>query len=140
VRRAWSLAFLPLVLVAVAAPRWSDGKKAPTRARISVYRVAPGKHLDFLKWMAAQDEVAKEAGVPTVQIYAHVDGDDWDYLGIGPIPTPEQEKKLDEIAAKKGLKTGFPASLEFRGFLAGHTDTYTNGPLAAADLVAQAQN
>jgi hypothetical protein len=138
-KRYWSLLLVTALGLAVAAPRWSQARKDPGRARITIYRVAPGKHLDFLKWMAAQDEVAKEAGVATVQIYAHTDGDDWDYLGIGPVITPDQEKKLDEIAARKGLKTGFPASLEFRQLLTSHTDTFTAGPMAAAELVAQAE-
>jgi hypothetical protein len=89
--------------------------------------------------MAAQDEVAKEGGIATVQLYSHIDGDSWDYVGIAPVTTPEQEKKLDEIAAKKGLKTGFPASLEFRALVASHTDTFTAGPTSAAELIAQAE-
>ena len=125
--------------LAAAAPRWTPkDNKDPGRARISIYHVAPGKHLDFLKWMAAQDEVAKEAGVATVQLYAHIDGDSWDYVGIAPVTTPEQDKKLDEIAARKGQKTGLPASLEFRQLLASHTDTFAAGPTSASDLVAQA--
>ncbi len=137
-RRFGSLVLLVTCSVALAAPRWSQDKKEPGRARITIYRIAPGKHLDFLKWMAAQDEVAKEAGIAIVQLYAHVDGDSWDYIGIGPITTPEQDKRADEIAAKKGLKTGFPASLEFRQSVASHSDTYAAGPMAAAELVAQA--
>jgi hypothetical protein len=132
------LCALVVCSLASAAPRWSQDKKETARARITIYRVAPGRQLDFLKWMAAQDEVAREAGVATVQLYAHLDGDDWDYLGIGPIVTPDQEKRLDEVAAKKGLKTGFPAALEFRALLASHTDTYAVGPTSAAELVAQA--
>jgi len=132
------LSLLAVCGLAVAAPRWTPEKTDPGRARITIYRIAPGKHLDFLKWMAAQDEVAKEAGFGTVQLYAHVDGDSWDYVGIAPVTTPEQEKKADEIAARKGLKTGVPASLEFRQFVASHTDTFAAGPTSAAELVAQA--
>ena len=134
--------WLSLVVVCsllVAGPRWSpDNKKEAGRVRITIYRTAPGQQLDFLKWMAAQDEVAKEAAIATVQLYAHLDGDSWDYLGIGPLTTPEQEKKADEVAAKKGLKVGFPAALEFRQFVAWHTDTYAIGPTSAAELVTQA--
>jgi hypothetical protein len=125
--------------LAVAAPRYVPGKREPERARVTIYHVAPGKHLDFLRWMAAQDEVAKEAGIATVKLYAHLDGDSWDYVGIAPVTTPEQDKKLDEIAAGKGLKTGFPAMLEFRQMLSAHTDTYAVGPTTAAELVAQAE-
>jgi hypothetical protein len=138
-KRLGSLGLLLAVALAVAAPRWSaDDKKESRRARITIYRIAPGRQLDFLKWMAAQDEVAKEAGIATVQLYAHLDGDAWDYVGIGPVTTPEQEKKADEVAARKGFKTGFPAALEFRQFIAWHTDTYAVGPTSAADLLALA--
>ena len=136
--------FFPIALVvlcgfAAAAPRWSqDSKKETGRARITLYRIAPGQHLDFLKWLAVQDEVAKEAGLPPVQLYAHLDGDSWDYVGIGPVTTPEQDKKTDEILARKGFKTGFPAALEFRRFVTWHTDTFAVGPTSAAELVAQA--
>ena len=137
-RLGWGLLMAACALAA-AAPRWTPrDDKGPGRARITLYHVAPGKHLDFLKWMVAQDEVSKDAGLPTVQLYAHIDGDSWDYLGLAPVTTPEQEKKLDEIAVKKGLKIGLPASLEFRQLLASHTDTFAAGPTTAADLVAQA--
>ncbi len=132
------LALVALGALAVAAPRWSqDAKKESGRARISIYRIAPGKHLEFLKWMARQDEVAKEAGVGIIQLYAHLDGDSWDYVGIGPVTTPEQDKKVDEIAARKGFKTGFPAALEFRETIAWHSDTFAVGPTSAAELIAE---
>ena len=138
-KRLPSLALIAVCALTVTAPRWSeDHKKDAGRARITIYRIAPGKHLDFLKWLAIQDEVAKEAGVPTVQLYAHLDGDSWDYVGIGPVTTPEQDKKTDEIAARKGFKTGFPAALEFRQFIAWHTDTFAVGPTSAAELLSLA--
>lgn len=129
------IAFSSLVL---AAPRWNQGTTDPGKARISVYEVAPGRQLDFLRWMASREDVARAAGVPATQLYAHLDGDRWDYLVIWPITTPEQDRKLDEQAAAKGLKTGFPAALEFRELLASHTDTYVAGPTTAAALVAAA--
>lgn len=107
-------------------------------ARVSLYRIAPGKQLDFLKWMAEQDAIAKEAGVPGAQLYAHTDGDSWDYLGISPDLSKEQEAKVDAAAKKRGRKTGFAASLEFRTYVAWHTDTFTIGPVTAADLIASA--
>jgi hypothetical protein len=134
-RKAASLGVLVLLGLGSAAPRWTQDKKEPSRARIGIYHVAPGKQLDFLKWMATHDEVAKEAGLPPVQLYAHLDGDSWDYLGIWPLTTPEQDRKMDEVAAKRGLRTGFPSALEFRELLVSHTDTYVEGPLPAADLV-----
>ena len=112
--------------------------KQPPTAVVSLYRIAPGKHLDFLKWMADQEAISKEAGVPATQVYAHTDGDSWDYLGIAPELSKDQQARVDEVARKHGRKTGFPASLEFRTFAAWHTDTFAIGPTTAADLVAAA--
>jgi hypothetical protein len=112
--------------------------KEPARARVAIYHVAPGKHVEFLKWLAAREEVAKEAGVPAGHVYAHTDGDSWDYLAVDPVTTPEQDKKVDELAKKKGLKIGFAASIEFRALVASHTDTFVIGPTTAAQLVSEA--
>jgi hypothetical protein len=138
-KRLASLAAVVLCALATAAPKWSaNDKKGAGQLRIALYRVAPGKQLDFLKWMALQDEVAKEAGVPTVQLYGHLDGDAWDYAGIWPVTTKEQDLKLDEIRTRKGMKVGFPSALEFRDLLSWHTDTLVVGPMDAAELVSMA--
>jgi hypothetical protein len=137
-KRSAALALLALGWLALAAPRWAQDKPEPGRARISIYHVAPGRHLDFLKWLAAREEAAKEASIPAAQVYAHLDGDSWDYLMIWPVTTPEQDRKLDDVAARRGLKTGFAASLEFRQLLASHSDTFAAGPMTAAELVAAA--
>jgi hypothetical protein len=138
-KRMRALALIVACSLASAAPRWSQEKKDdPGRARISIYRAVPGRQLDLLKWLAAREEVAREAGVPAARLYAHLDGEGWDYLVVWPVTTPEQDRKMDELAAKKGLKTGFPAALEFRAFLDHHSDTFAAGPTTAADLVAAA--
>ena len=139
-KRLGTLALLGAVALAVAAPRWSaDGdKKDSRRARITIYRIAPGKQLDFLKWMAEASAINKEAGVPDDHWYAHTNGDSWDYLHIAPDLSKEQSARVDEITKKHGRKTGFAASLEIRTFVAWHTDTFVTGPVSAADLVSAA--
>ena len=138
--RRWSaLALVAACAFVSAAPRWSQQEKQEMgRARISLYTASAGKQLDLLKWLAAREDVAKEAGVPAARLYAHMDGEGWDYLVIWPVTTPEQDQKMDELTTKKGLKTGFPASLEFRALLDGHSDTFAIGPTTASDLVAAA--
>ena len=133
-----AVALVALSSLVLAAPRWTESKTDPGRARISLYEVAPGRHLDFLRWLAAREETARTAGVPPTQVYAHLDGDRWDYLVIWPLTTPEQDRKVDELATARGFKTGFPAALEFRELLSSHTDTYAAGPTTAAALVAAA--
>ncbi len=105
---------------------------------VSLYRIAPGKHLDFLKWMAEAAAINKEAGVPADHWYSHTNGDSWDYLHVAPDLSNEQQAKVDEVAKKHGRKTGFAASLEIRTFVAWHTDTFVIGPVSAADLVSAA--
>jgi hypothetical protein len=129
-------AFLFGVALAVAqtAPKTAE----PGKVIVSLYRVAPGKHLDFLKWMATREAISKEVGVGSTHWYAHTNGDSWDFVAIAPEPTKEQDAKVDELTKQKGLKIGFAAALEFRQFVAYHTDTFASGPLSAADLVRMA--
>jgi hypothetical protein len=126
---------LGLLFAFSANAQMAADNKEPGKVIVSIYHVATGKHLEFLKWMATRDAVSREAGVGDTQWYAHLDGDSWDYVGIAPATTDEQDKKVDEIAAKKGLTTGFKSGLEFRTMIASHTDTYARGPTTAAALV-----
>lgn len=102
---------------------------------VSIYYIAPGKQLDFLKWAAEQDGFAKEAGAPASQWYAHQEGDAWDYIGITPATTPEQDKKLDEVLRKHGKKAGMAQGIVLRQYISRHTDTFAYGPVSAADLL-----
>jgi hypothetical protein len=145
VMNRWSHRALPLIaaLVVLCAPAAraqmaKQDAKQPSHALIRIYRIAPGKHLEFLKWLAEGDAIDKEAGVPSPQLYAHIDGDSWDYLGVGPDLTREQQAKVEEVSKKHGRKTGFASSLEFRTLAAWHTDTFVMGPVSASDLVAMA--
>lgn len=129
-----------LVTGAIVIPQWSRAAEEPGEALVSIYRVAPGKHLEFLKWQAAREAIDKEAGVPAAQWYVHADGDSWDFVVIAPAVSDAQEDKVEELAKKKGLTTGFKASLEFRKFVSSHTDTFALGPTTAAQLVQQAES
>ena len=137
--RRSGFAVVALCALVSMAPRWNTPAGEAKRIKVAIYEVAPGRQLDFLKWMAAREEAAKAAGLPATQVYAHLDGDRWDYLVLWPILTPEQELKMDEAAAAKGLKTGFPAALEFRELLTSHSDTIASGPTTAAALLALAK-
>ncbi len=128
---------VPPVCLAQGAPMTQAGPNPPTMI-VGIFHVAPGKHLDFLRYMAQSEAIAKEAGVGATQWYAHLDGDSWDYISIGPATTGEQDKRTAAIRRQRGLPTGFAAGIEFRQFISSHTDTYARGPTTAADLVAAA--
>jgi hypothetical protein len=105
---------------------------------VALYYVAPGKHIEFLKWAANQAAIDKEVGIPASQWYAHTDGDAWDYIKIRSVTTPEQDKKSDEAMKKRGMKTGLAGGVVFRQYISRHTDTYALGPVNAAELLKQA--
>ena len=107
-------------------------------AIVSIYRVAPGKHRAFLKWMADREAAAKEAGAPATKWYRHLDGDSWDYLAIAPDHNDAIDNKADAIAKQRGLTTGMRSGLELRELMASHTDTIAAGPVTAAEMVEEA--
>ena len=108
---------------------------SPPRAIISIYHAAPGHQQALLEWLAQQDRIAAAAGVASSQIYAHTDGDSWDYLMIAPVTTDAQDKALDAAAAKMGLPTGPKVGLELRKHIQSHTDTYVVGPMTASQML-----
>lgn len=116
----------------------ASGSTAPPKARVALYRAAPGQQVALLKWFVAQDRAAQAAGVPTGQLYAHTDGDSWDYLAIDPITTPAQDAAVDAAAKKMGMPTGPASSLEFRKYIAMHTDTFVIGPVTPERYLAMA--
>lgn len=132
------LRFLTLSVVLLAA--WSSPASAQDQSSIiSIYRIAPGQHVAFLQWMANQEAASRDAGVPVGQWYVHQDGDSWDFLGIALDLTDEQDAAVDAAAQARGLKTGPPAGIELRRYVASHTDTYAAGPMTASELLAAAQ-
>jgi hypothetical protein len=104
---------------------------------VSLYRAAPGQQVALLKWMARQDQAAQAAGLSAAQIYVHTSGDSWDYMVINPVTTKAQDDAVDAAARKMGIAAGPRASIEFRTMIGSHTDTTTNGPMTAAQILAQ---
>ena len=130
-----------VVLLLITASHYAAAQD--NESMVAIYNVSAGKHLEFLKWMAESEAVAKEAGAPATQWYAHHQGAGWDFISITPqLPSAQQEavdKKDDEIRMKKGLPIGMAASLKFRQYIGNHSDTFAGGPYSAADLVKMAE-
>lgn len=128
---------LGFALAAPAVLAQSGMETKEPRAMVSLYHVAPGQHVAFLKWMAARDAVDQQLGLPRAQWYAHLNGDVWDYMAVGPVLTDAQQKQEDDAAKAKGLTIGPKASIEFRQYIASHTDTLTAGPMTVSELVSK---
>ena len=128
-----------LAAAAATACAWSVpaiGQEPPEQI-VSLYRAAPGQQVALLKWMARQDQAAQAAGLPASQIYVHTSGDSWDYMVINPVTTKAQDDAVDAAAKKMGISSGPRASIEFRTMIASHTDTTSNGPMTAAQILAR---
>ena len=94
-------------LILSGQPAWTQataGQDEPRQVVISIYHIAPGKHVDFLKWMAAREAVSEAAGVAPTQWYVHVDGDSWDYVAISPDLSDEQQDKVNADFARNRAK------------------------------------
>src|SRR5262245_28456002 len=81
--RVLGIAAVAALTIAVAASRaQAPAAKGSEMGHVvvTIYRAAPGKQADLLRWLAAQDAAAREAGIAPTQLYAHSDGDSWDYV------------------------------------------------------------
>jgi membrane-bound lytic murein transglycosylase B len=117
---------------ALAAPA---SAQVPGQAIIAIYHVAPGQHVNFLRWLDQQDRIATAAGVARGQFYAHLDGDSWDYLMINPVTTPAQDAAVEAAGKRMGVNT-MRGGIELRKYISSHTDTFVRGPMSAADYLA----
>ncbi len=109
--------------------------QASGRAIVSIYHVAPGKQVGFLKWLDQQDRIAAAAGIAKGQLYAHTDGDSWDYVVVNPVTTEAQDDAFDAAGKKMGVNT-LRGGMELRTYLNSHTDTFVRGPMTAAEYLA----
>jgi hypothetical protein len=127
-----TLALAGAIALAVATPA---ATQSGPDGIVQIYHVAPGHQVDFLKWLDQQDKIAASAGVPRGQLYAHMDGDSWDYLVIGPVTTAAQDAALDAAAKSMGINV-MRGGIEMRKHVTSHTDTFVRGPTTAADYLA----
>jgi hypothetical protein len=120
---------LALVSILFAnAPAFADSKDMV----IEIYRVAPGKHEEFLREIALYDRANAEAGLPPRQLFVHQGGASWDFLILQPANhTDEESEKLDAAFKKLSIPQGAKFFVNFRQLIAEHTDTNVEATTAA---------
>jgi hypothetical protein len=124
---------LPFLIsgVLLSAPAFSDSKEMV----IEIYRVAPGKHEEFLRQIALYDRANAEAGLPPRQLFVHQGGASWDFVILQPAHhTDEESEKLDAAFKKLGIPQGAKFFVSFRELIAEHTDTNVEATTAAEYL------
>jgi hypothetical protein len=102
---------------------------------VSIYRIASGQQVNFLKWLARQEQINAAAGIARGQLYIHNDGDSWDYVVIAPQPTAAQDAAVEAATRKLGLNPR-RGGIELRQYIASHTDTIATGPTSASAYLA----
>jgi hypothetical protein len=123
--------------MALAGAPLADTPAPVPRMLVEIYRIAPGQHAAFLAAIARYDEANRIAGLPPRQLYVHSDGADWDFMLIQPAATPPDKAAALEAAWQKlGLPSGADFFIEFRTYVAEHSDTFVSGPTTAADYLA----
>ena len=132
------IAAAALLLALPAHAQTAAPAPAPVqRQLVEIYRIAPGKHEEFLRFIARADEANRLAGLPPRQLYVHSDGAEWDFMLIQPAETPKDKSAASDAAWEKmGLPSGADFFLEFRAFVQSHNDTFVRGPTTAADFLA----
>ena len=127
------LTALSLVVLVASAPAWAQEDTPAPRMMIEIYKIAPGQHEAFLREIARYDEANRLAGVPPRQLYVHSDGADWDFILIQPNEYPAgKQAALDKAWKQLGLPSGADFFLNFRRYIADHSDTVAIGPTSAS--------
>lgn len=106
------------------------------RKLVEIYRIAPGKHEEFLRFIAYLDDINIKAGLPARDLYVHSDGAGWDFILIQPASIPEE---LSDAYGKAWDESGAPSGADFflhiRKFIVEHSDTFAYGPTSAGEYL-----
>lgn len=129
---------IPLFFISLLSlPALAQQAPQSASSTIEVFRIAPGKHEEFLKFIAKADAVNVSVGLPPRQLYVHSEGASWDYLFIQPSETPtEKLPALEKAWVAAGLPKGANFFFLLRQFVAEHEDTTTKGPTTASAFLA----
>ena len=112
------------VVLSLFGPRYVSLQEAKNKETtlhlIRTLKIVPGKQLEFLKWLKELNAAEND------RFYAHVEGADWDWVTITPLPEPERYSTFRDSRA----------TIDYRGYVAFHTDTFAHGPFTVEELIA----
>ena len=134
---------LLIALVAVVSLNQALTKQAHAVAdpsaiyTITVWKIHPGKHVEFIKYMKEWEEVFKEINEPPMKWYRKISGDSYDFVSISPPFNYEAEKAMEAAGKKRGLPIGYNYTLKLNEFADSYTSTIVEGPQSMADLLEQ---
>ncbi len=110
-------------------------------AWFEIFKLAPGKHAEFIRLLELHDRAAAAAGLPATQIFFHSHGADWDVLLLKPVDPEGTTAEQDAIIEAKSRELGIPTGPDYFNYLrtltSSHTDSKTIGPITAAQWLAR---
>ena len=116
----------------VASPGQASAAEFHT---VAIYKVVPGKHVEFLEWMAAWDEVFDEIDLDQPVWYRTVRGGNFDFIVFYPMWDPSKEEEMERVGKERELQTGFDWDVRHWSYLDIRTNTLMTGPLTPAELL-----
>ncbi|MHA4837840.1 hypothetical protein [Sphingopyxis sp. MSC1_008] len=125
-----------------SAPAPAAQADAPwPEAWFEIFKLAPGKQEEFVRFIALGDEVSAAGGQPPTQLFFHENGAEFDVILFKPVsaakPTAEQEAAMARRSAELGMPSGSAYFIKIRELIASHSDTGTIGPVSAAQWLAR---
>ena len=106
---------------------------------ITVWKIHPGKHAEFIKYMKEWEEVYAEIKLPPMKWYRKISGDSYDFISIDHPFNRDAEHAMEAAGKKRGLPIGYNYTLKLNEYADSYTTTYVEGPQSMADLFAQMQ-
>ena len=130
------IAIVAIILFTIAKPAHAVADQSAIYT-ITVWKIHPGKHVEFIKYMQEWEEVFEEIKEPPMKWYRKISGDSYDFVSISPPFNYKVEQAMEAAGKKRGLPIGYNYTLKLNEFSDSYTSTIVEGPQSMADLLMQ---
>ena len=104
---------------------------------ITIWKIHPGKHAEFIKYMKEWEDVYAEIKLPPMKWYRKISGDSYDFVSISPPFNNAKEHEMEKAGKARGLPIGYNYTIKLNEYVDSYTSTYVEGPQSMADLLSQ---
>jgi len=104
---------------------------------ITVWKIHPGKHVEFIKYMKEWEQVYIDIKLPPMMWYRKISGDSYDFVSISPPFNNAKEHEMEKVGKARGLPIGYNYTLKLNEYVDTYTSTYVEGPQSMVDLLSQ---
>jgi hypothetical protein len=104
---------------------------------ITVWKIHPGKHVEFIKYMKEWEQVYIDIKLPPIKWYRKISGDSYDFISVSPPFNNAKEHEMEKVGKARGLPIGYNYTLKLNEYVDTYTSTYVEGPQSMADLLLQ---